>query len=169
VAGQGPIVVTALFGDGDNGWIQELRRVHYPPERNRVPAHLTLFHHLPPSIEAELSRRLASAAAASPPPAEVAGVMDLGAGTALRVDSEALEEIRDALADAFHGLLTPPDAAPWRPHVTVQNKVEPREARRLQQQLRGRFERRPLAIKGLAAWRYLGGPWEPLRTFPFRG
>ena len=169
MAGQGPIVVTALFGDGDNGWIQELRRLHYPPERNRVPAHLTLFHHLPPSVEAELSRRLASSVASAPPRAEIAGVMDLGAGTALRIDSEALEDIRAELADAFHGLLTPQDAATWRPHVTVQNKVEPRAARRLQQQLRGRLERRPLAIKGLAAWRYLGGPWEPLRTFPFRG
>jgi len=168
VAGQGPIVVTALFGDGDNGWIQELRRRHYPAERNQVPAHLTLFHHLPPSLEAELSRRLAAAAAAPPPRAEVAGLIDLGAGTALRIGSEELESLRGDLAEAFHGLLTPQDAAPWRPHVTIQNKVEPREARRLQQQLRGSFERRPLALKGLASWRYLGGPWAPLRTFPFR-
>ncbi|MBV9929810.1 MAG: 2'-5' RNA ligase family protein [Alphaproteobacteria bacterium] len=167
--GQGPIVVTALFGDGDNGWIQELRRCHYPPDRNRVPAHLTLFHQLPPSLEAELSRRLARAAAAPAPRAEVAGVIDLGAGTALRIDSEDLEDLRAELADALHGLLTPQDTAPWRPHVTVQNKVEPREARRLQQQLRGRFERRQVALKGLATWRYLGGPWQALRTFPFRG
>ena len=94
---------------------------------------------------------------------------DLGAGTALSVRSEALEVMRDELADAFHGLLTPQDRAPWHPHVTVQNKVDPREARRLQQQLRGRFEGRALALKGLAAWRYLGGLWEPIRTFPFRG
>jgi 2'-5' RNA ligase len=169
VAGQGPIIVTALFGDGDNGWLQELRRAHYPPERNRVPAHLTLFHHLPPAAEAELSRRLAKAVAAPPPRAEIAGVIDLGEGTALRIASEALEEIRAGLADALQGLLTPQDQAPWRPHVTIQNKVEPRDARRLQQQLRGRFERRPLALKGLATWRYLDGPWEPIRTFPFRG
>lgn len=168
MTGQGPIVVTALFGDGDNGWIQELRRRHYPAERNQVPAHLTLFHHLPPSLEAELSRRLAAAAAAPPPRAEVAGLIDLGGGTALRIESEELESLRGELAEAFHGLLTPQDAAPWRPHVTIQNKVEPREARRLQQQLRASFEQRPLALKGLASWRYLGGPWAPLRTFPFR-
>ena len=46
----GAIIVTATFGDGDNGWLQQLRRAHYPPERNRVPAHLTLFRQLPPSI-----------------------------------------------------------------------------------------------------------------------
>ncbi|HWT13187.1 MAG TPA: 2'-5' RNA ligase family protein [Allosphingosinicella sp.] len=164
-----PLIVTALFGPGDDGWIQELRRAHYPPERNRVPAHLTLFRHLPPSLEGELSRRLARAAAASPPAAEIAGVIDLGEGTALRVESEALAELRESLAEAFHGLLTPQDRAPWRPHITIQNKVEPNEARRLQQQLRAGFRPRPLAIRALASWLYLGGPWQPLKTHRFRG
>jgi hypothetical protein len=134
-----------------------------------VPAHLTLFRHLPPSVEGELGRRLAGYAATPAPGATIAGVMDLGEGTALRVESEALEDIRHDLALALRGLLMPQDMAPWRPHITVQNKVEPKEARRLQAQLRGRFERRPLAIKGLAVWRYLGGPWEPVKQFVFRG
>jgi hypothetical protein len=164
----GPIIVTATFGDGDNGWLQELRRAHYPPERNRVPAHLTLFRQLPPSIEGELGTRLARFAAAAPPFATVEGVMDLGEGTALRVESEALTRIRDELAEVFHGLLTPQDAAAWRPHVTIQNKVARREARALQQQLRATFRPRPLAIRALAAWRYRDGPWEPIRDWPFR-
>ena len=164
----GPIIVTATFGDGDNGWLQDLRRTHYPPERNQVPAHLTLFRHLPPSLEAELSSRLAAAAAAPPPRAAIAGIIDLGEGTALRVESEDLVAIRAALADALHGLLIPQDLAPWRPHVTIQNKVAPRAAKRLQQQLRAGFEPRPLSIRALASWRYLGGPWEPLRTHAFR-
>ena len=167
-SGGGPIVVTALFGDGDNGWLQELRRTHYPAERNQVPAHLTLFRHLPPGVEGELSRRLAAATAAPPPRAMVAGLMDLGEGTALRVDSDELEAIRSELAEALHGLLIPQDRAPWRPHVTIQNKVEPREARRLQQRLRATFEPRPLSIRALASWRYLGGPWQPLKSHPFR-
>ena len=95
--------------------------------------------------------------------------MDLGGGTALRVESEGLEDIRYDLALALHGLLTPQDMAPWRPHVTIQNKVEPREARRLQAQLRAGFAPRPLAIRGLASWRYLGGPWERIKAYTFRG
>ena len=96
--------------------------------------------------------------------------MDLGEGTALRVESAALEEIREHLADAFHGLLTPQDQAPWRPHVTIQNKVEPRVARALQQRLRAAFEPRPLAIRALATWRYRpDGTWEPIKAHPFRG
>ena len=164
-----PVIVTALFGAGDDGWIQMLRRTHYPPELNRVPAHLTLFRHLPPSLERELAERLATAAAGPPPRAEVAGILDLGEGTALRVESRALEEIREELADAFHGLLMPQDQTPWRPHITFQNKVKPGEARRLQQQLRATFEPRPLAIRALASWRYLDGPWEKIREHPFRG
>jgi hypothetical protein len=163
-----PIIVTATFGDGGNGWLQQLRRTHYPAERNRVPAHLTLFRQLPPSLEGELATRLARASAAPPPRATVAGIIDLGEGTAFRIESEALEEIRAELAQALHGLLMPQDLAPWRPHVTIQNKVPPREARALQRELRSDFEPRPLAIRALAAWRYLGGPWEPIRTWPFR-
>ena len=163
----GPLIVTALFGDGDNGWLQQLRRTHYPAELNRVPAHLTLFRQLPPSLETELATRLARAVAAPPPHATIAGVMDLGEGTALRVESEALEAVRAELAEAFHGLLTPQDRA-WRPHVTIQNKVARAEARRLQRDLGATFEPRPLAIRGLAAWRYLGGPWAPVRDWSFR-
>jgi len=162
------IIVTATFGDGDNGWLQELRRAYYPPERNQVPAHLTLFRQLPPSLEGELATRLAQFAAARPPFASVTGIMDLGEGTALRVESEDLVRIREELAEIFHGLLTPQDFAPWRPHVTIQNKVARPEARALQRQLRTTFQPRPLAIRALAAWRYRDGPWEPIRTWPFR-
>lgn len=133
-----------------------------------MPAHLTLFRYLPPAMERELGRRLATATAASRPAAIIAGILDLGSGTALRVESEALVAIREALAEAFHGLLTPQDQARWRPHVTIQNKVEAKEARALQQRLAVTFESRPLAIRGLAAWRYRGGPWEALREWPFR-
>jgi hypothetical protein len=128
-----------------------------------------LFHHLPPSIEHELGRRLAGYAATPAPRATIAGVIDLGEGTALRIESEELEDIRYDLGEAMRGMLIPQDMAPWRPHITIQNKVEPREARRLQTKLRATFPPRPLRIKGLASWRYLGGPWEPIRTHAFRG
>jgi hypothetical protein len=165
----GPILVTATFAPGDDGWLQALRRDHYPPGRNPVPAHLTLFRLLPPGAEAELGRRLAAATKAPRPRATIAGPIDLGGGTALRIESAELEAIRDALASALHGLLTPQDQAAWRPHVTLQNKVSPREARRLQETLRGRHESRKLTLDGLASWRYLGGPWHRIRRYPFRG
>ena len=120
-------------------------------------------------METELSRRLATYTSMPAPRAEITGVIDLGEGTALRVASEELEDIRYDLKDAFHGLLTPQDSTPWRPHITIQNKVEPREARRLQETLRATFEPRALAIRGLVSWIYRDGPWEPLKTHIFRG
>jgi hypothetical protein len=158
-----------LFGHGDQGWLNDLRRTHYPADRNQVPVHLTLFHHLPPSLEAELRQRLSVYTATPPPRAILAGIIDLGAGTAFRVDSEELADIRQDLAEAFRGMLTPQDMAPWRPHITIQNKVEPRDARRLQERLRSGFRPRPLEITGLGSWRYLNGPWQPIRSHAFRG
>ena len=128
-----------------------------------------MFRHLPPSVERELDGRLATYAREAPPRAEIVGIMDLGGGTALRVESEALENIRHDLALALQGLLMPQDRAAWSPHVTIQNKVEPREARRLQAELKARFRPRPLAIRGLGTWLYQGGPWEPLKSYAFRG
>ncbi|MEO5972141.1 MAG: 2'-5' RNA ligase family protein [Sphingomicrobium sp.] len=162
------LIVTAELGAPDLAWLDRLRLQHYPPERNRLPAHLTMFHALPPSAESEARKRLA-AAKAPPPRATIAGLMDLGGGVALRVVSDDLDAIRDALADGLHGLLGAQDAGGWRPHVTIQNKVAPKVARALIAALGAEFAPRPLAIAGLGLHRYLGGPWETLALYPFRG
>ena len=164
-----PLIVTAELGRGDFAWLDQLRRAHYPAERNRLPAHLTLFHALPPSAEAELRRRLAELARRPAPPATIAGVMDLGGGTAFRIVSPALDAIRAELVHDLHGLLGAQDAGGWRPHVTIQNKVPNREARALQEVLQEGFVERSLVVAGLGLHRYLGGPWETLAVYAFRG
>ena len=164
----GALIVTAELGPEDFAWLDGLRRRHYPPERNRLPAHLSMFHALPPSAEAEVRSRLAELAAGHVPSAAIAGVMDLGSGVALRVVSDALDAIRDDLADRLHGLLGAQDSGGWRPHVTIQNKVPPKTARALARSLERNFQPRPLRIAGFGLHRYLGGPWETLRVYPFR-
>src|SRR3954453_6915858 len=107
----GALIVTAELGQQDFAWLDGLRRAHYPPERNRVPAHLTMFHALPPSAEAEVRgalKRLASVQ--SPPLASVEGLIDLGGGVAFRVVSEGLDRIREELRGMFHGLLGAQDS-----------------------------------------------------------
>ena len=165
----GALIVTAELGAADFAWLDGLRRQHYPPERNQVPAHLTLFHALAPSAESELRGRLAGLAAGPAPATRIAGIMDLGGGVALRVVSDDLDAIRAALADDLHGLLGAQDAGGWRPHITIQNKVAPKVARDLVRSLERDLQPRPLRIAGLAFHRYLGGPWERLGLFPFRG
>ena len=164
-----PLIVSALFGATDHAWLDGLRRAHYPPDLNRLPAHLTLFHHLPPSIEAELRARLREATRGPPPFAEADGVANLGRGTAIRIVSPELIALRDELGDAFRGLLTPQDAAGWRPHVTIQNKVSPEAARALRLTLERDIGRRRLAIVALGVWRYRGGPWEAVSRHAFAG
>jgi hypothetical protein len=164
----GPLIVIAELGKADLAWLDALRRAHYPPERNRVPAHLTLFRSLPPSAESEVRRSLARAASAARPKAEIAGVMDLDGGVALRVSSPELERIRDELAEEFRGLLTSQDQGRWTPHVTIQNKVEARVARALLRALREEFEPRALDVSGLQLIRYVQGEWEKLASWRFR-
>lgn len=164
-----PIIVTALLGDADFGWLDGLRRTHFPPERNHLRAHLTMFYHLPPSLERELLEALKDSVRERVPHARLTGLINLGQGIAYRVESDALAAIRERLADRFASLLTPQDLAKWRPHITVQNKVAPQTARALMQKLEADFQPRPLAIAGLAAHWYRGGPWELLASYSFRG
>ena len=95
--------------------------------------------------------------------------MNLGGGVAFRVVSPDLDAIRRELASDFHGLLSAQDSGGWRPHVTIQNKVTSKKARALLDELSRGFASRPLAIHGLGLHRYLGGPWERLAAFAFRG
>ena len=163
-----PIIVSALFGRADQAWFDGLRREHFPPERNQLDAHLTLFHHLSPSAAAELKHRLSRATrGVRAPIARAAGLMSLGRGVAFRIEAPELVRIRADLAEAFAGLLTPQDAGGWRPHVTVQNKVTPAVAKLLLVQLQRDFRPRDVEIAGLAAWWYRGGPWEPLSRHMF--
>ncbi len=165
----GALIITAELAAPDLAWLDALRRHHYPPDRNQVPAHLTMFLALPPSIDEEARGRLARASMVAPPLAAVAGLMDLGGGVALRVVSDDLDAIREDLTDALHGMLSAQDSGGWRPHVTIQNKVPVKQARALLEALEKDFRPRPLGIRGLGLHRYLGGPWETLGTWAFRG
>ena len=163
-----PLIVSALLDPDSFAWLDGLRRAHFPAERNLLDAHLTLFHALPPSLEPELRRRLSNLTRGRPLAAEASGLVSLGRGVAVRIVCPQLGALREELAEAFAGLLTPQDAAGWRPHVTIQNKAPAAEARKLLALLSATFRPRRVEIVGLAAWWYRGGPWEPLARYPFR-
>ena len=165
----GALIVTAEIAQRDFCWLDQLRRTHYPPDRNQVPAHLTVFQALPPSAEPEIRTRLSALAKARPPQASIEGLMDLGGGVAFRVVSSDLDHLRAQLVMDLHGLLGVQDVGGWRPHVTIQNKVPPKTSRALLDDLQRDFRPRSLAISGLGLHRYLGGPWERTGVYPFRG
>ncbi|MGV3554401.1 MAG: 2'-5' RNA ligase family protein [Croceibacterium sp.] len=164
-----PLIVTAELPEALQSRADQLRRLHYPPERNVLAAHLTLFHALPPSVEDELRDALAAEARAQPISARLEGVMSLGRGTALRTTSPAMIDLRERLARRFHGLLGLQDEQVPRLHVTIQNKVSPHEAKVLMKRLIPEIEALDFAFTGLALHRYVGGPWETLKRWSFRG
>lgn len=147
-----------------------LRRSHFPPHLNRIPAHLTLFHALPGEEEGAVAIRLLALARETPPlPVRFEAVMPLGRGTALRAHAPEAEALRRVLAQDWGHWLTPQDRQGWRPHVTVQNKVAPAEARALQEAMRAAFAPWEARAEALLLWRYRGGPWEAAGRYAFEG
>lgn len=165
----GALIITAGLADVDHARFDRLRRTHYPADRNWLPAHLTLFHALPPSAVGEVAQILKQLARAAPPAARTAGLLNLGRGVAVRIASDDLAVMRGEIADHFHGLLTSQDQAGWRPHITIQNKVEPATARALIASLEEGWVDSAVRIAALELHRYLGGPWEMIGRYPFRG
>lgn len=163
-----PLIVTAQLGAADHAWFDQQRKAHFPPDRNLLPAHLTMFHALPPSLEPEVRGLLKTLVAQRPPAATCTGLIHLGKGVAYRITSPELDAVRDELAARFTGMLTAQDQAGWRAHVTIQNKVNSAEARALYETLSADFQARPVSIHGFALHAYDGGPWITLGTWPFR-
>lgn len=163
-----PLIVTAALDEGAFAWFDDLRQTHFPRHRNQVPAHVTLFHALPGQHERKIVGTLRAACQIRRPlPIDVRGPWSLGRGVAYRLASPDLEALRKELADAFGPWLTRQDQAPYRPHITVQNKVEPDDARALLEQLQQTFEPFDILAEGLLLWRYLGGPWVLVDRFDF--
>lgn len=165
-----PLLITAELPPAILAWADALRREHYPPERNRLKAHVTLFHALPPSSEGEVRRLLADLAATNPPPeAEVSGLMDLGTGTAFDLRSAGIMELHADLTERLHGIISLQDQHRLRPHITIQNKVEPGTAKVLQEQLRKQLEPRRFRFRGLGLYAWEDGLWREIADYPFRG
>ena len=161
-------VLTLRLEEASQAFFEEMRRKHFPPERNQIPAHLTLFHSLPDSdaVSAVLSR-----VAGSEPPFRVAvtGLRSLGRGVAYKCASAALLRLHGELAATFDEHLNPQDRQRFMPHIVIQNKATAEQARHLLAELERSFHALEADAVGLDLWHYLGGPWELAETFPFAG
>lgn len=164
-----PLLVTAELPADVLQWADGLRRTHFPPERNRLRAHVTLFHALPVSVEDELVEVLKNLCRTPPPHARIDTLMKLGGGTALAIQSPQMVELHGVIASRMHGLLTRQDAQPLKLHVTIQNKVTSEAAKALQAQLGPTLQPVDFRFRGFGLYAYEDGLWRPLRLFNFRG
>ena len=165
-----PLVVTAELDEETFAWLDGLRRAHFPPQRNHLAAHLTLFHALPGALDDQVRAEMIAVSTTTAP---IDGVavrwLLLGRGVAMAIEAPALLDLRARLARRLAGVLTRQDAGGFRPHVTVQNKVTPEEARALKARLDAGHAPRALRIPALRLWRYDGGPWEFVQRLPLGG
>jgi 2'-5' RNA ligase len=165
-----PLILTAAFDADTAPVLQALRDKHFPPRINIVPAHLTLFHKLPGEELAAVAARLTALCAAETDIAfAVDGLRFLGRGVALAIAAPRLALLRKHLAADWRAWLSNQDAQTFKPHVTVQNKVDPVAARALHH----RLEADPPAIRGTIVgfdlWHYRNGPWEHAGRYAFAG
>ncbi len=162
-----PLILTALLGQDAFAILDGLRRRHFPEQLNKVPAHISLFHHLPGG---EVDRIVAAVTerCRRRRPLDLAprGLRFLGRGVAIMYEAQDLLSLHAELSLEWAPWLTPQDRQPFKPHVTIQNKVAADEARTL-------FEAMETAllptcrVEGVAIWRYLGGPWQAVTICPF--
>ena len=160
-------ILTLHLDPDSQAFFESMRQKHFPPERNQIPAHLTLFHSLPDTDA--IAQTLGEAAERQPPfRIAITGLRSLGKGVAYKVASPPLLHLHAELASAFADHLTPQDTQRFIPHIVIQNKATPEQARKLLSELERTFHALEADAIGLDLWHYLGGPWELAHTFPFR-
>ena len=96
-----PLIVTLLLEETAQQRFDRLREQHFPPERNFLAAHVTLFHALPGE---QLDAVLADLAEAADRPAfdvAVTGVRFLGRGVAYSLASSEVAALRAGLSSAL--------------------------------------------------------------------
>jgi hypothetical protein len=87
-------ILTAELDADSFAWLDGLRREHFPPERNLLPAHLTLFHRL---SSAQTARLDALDLPADPMPVLFDALILLGFGVAVGIRCSGLDRVREAV------------------------------------------------------------------------
>ena len=159
-------ILTLHLDSDSQAFFESMRQKHFPPERNQIPAHLTLFHSLPNSDA--ITQALDQATQTPAFRIAITGLRSLGKGVAYKVASPPLLHLHAGLASAFADHLTPQDTQRFIPHIVIQNKATPEQARKLFAELERTFHALEADATGLDLWHYLGGPWQLAQTFPFR-
>jgi 2'-5' RNA ligase len=152
-----PLILTVRLDENSQQFFDTMRKKYFPPERNVLDAHLTLFHQLPNTAE---TLRLVKEVSKNPFQIQVNRLINLGAGVAYKIESAELESLRKDLKNDFNDNLIPQDKQGFRGHITIQNKTTPEQAKSLIAELLKDFKAFHITAKGLDLWEYLGGPWK---------
>ena len=160
-----PLILTLRMDKESHSFFNQQRLLHFPPSRNFLQAHLTLYHKIPDDaytyqVLQDLDKEIFKLA--------VTGLIHLGNGVAYKIESAALHALQLKLRSSFENILTAQDKQGFRPHITIQNKVPAETANKLFKDTSGTFKPMEAEAVGLDLWRYLNGPWEHVRFYPFK-
>ncbi len=162
-----PLILTLKLDEESFSFFNRLRRLYFPQSINYLDAHLTLFHHLPPAEPSLITDLKIWSSDLSPLPLQVAEVKSIGKGVAYKIECQELLALHKQMLAKWKAWLTPQDSQNLWPHITVQNKVSPQEARQTLQILQASFRPFTATGIGLCLWSYEGGPWKLQERFPF--
>lgn len=154
-----PLVITLQLDPNAVAFFNNLRQRYFPPSRNFLAAHLTLFHQLPAG-EVSLNEDLHRWSLEQTPFAlQFTELRNLGRGVAYKAECPALLAIHRKMQQRWQAWLTPRDKEKLWPHLTIQNKVTAEEARQTLTQLQATFRPFTACGTGFSVWTYEGGPW----------
>lgn len=94
--------------------------------------------------------------------------MFLGNGFAIKVVSPVLEALHKKLQSKWLSLLTNQDKQKLKPHITIQNKVDPAIAKENMKAVSEIFTDTEIETTGLSLWEYHNGPWKFKKAFPWK-
>lgn len=135
-----PLILTLTLDKASHAFLTNLRSKYFPPSRNFLSAHVTLFHAIPPHRVIELNRHLNEICASTnawdvfigePKAMGKRGVMvnvrERPSGTVEGIHHELMARLKRGVKED-KDKLTDQDARPLgKPHVTVLNKATDEE------------------------------------------
>lgn len=154
--------------------VTALREKHFPAHLNRTPAHLTMFHALPgshmPSIVAAIEKECQDLA----PFRLTTGSlfrMRRGVGINTGQGAQPARLLHQGLQKRWVDVLSEQDRQAWRPHWTIQNKVnDAAVVEETMREVEQDFQGAEGVAEGCVLWRYeRGGAWRFERMFEFGG
>ena len=160
-----PFVLTVAIEENAFEFFNALRKIYFP-QGSTIDACLTLFHLLPndPSIidtvEA-VSKQYPTLLL------QVSNPLLTGHGVAYEVKCDELVQLHQNLQGQWKAFLIPQDQEKLRPHITIQDKATPAEAKELLQFLEANFGAFAVQGTGLQLWESRNGHSRLFRQFDF--
>lgn len=152
--------------------VTALRNQHFPPNINKLSAHVALFRALPgsqlPVIQSAIQHLVHHH---DPFPISTGEPFLMAHGVGLHVHVEPAPHIFRTLKEQWNGFLSKQDQS-FRAHYTIQNKVQSSVAQESLVAIRSgpdRFEGSTGIVTGLSLYLYDRGYWTLKHTYPFRG